>query len=351
MIKKAANEEISLKEMVMAVINWVRYFRENWKLILVLGILGSVIGFAIAYFDKPIYTAELTLALEEKSGGAGNYAGIASQFGIDIGGKDGGVFSGENNLELLKSRYIIETSLLTPVIINGKRDLLVNRYIEFNEYKKKWKNKPGLEDIFFLENEPRKQYSIIKDSVLFILYKRIKKDQLIISKLNQKLSIISVVVKSQDELFAKLFAEVIVQTASNFYIETKTKKSRSNLNILEARIDSVKHELDKGIYGVAVSKDRNLNTIRAEAGIQSAKKQLNVQVLTAMYAELTKNIEIAKYTLMREEPLIQIIDTPILPLEKAKMSKLIYLIIGGFVGGLSSLLYLTFVRIKKEVMN
>jgi len=343
-------DEITLKEIILLIVRWFEFFLSKWKVILILGILGSVLGFTLAFLSKPIYTAKLTFALEEKGSG-GSYAGIASQFGLDIGGGGGGAFSGDNSIELLKSRYLIEDALLTPVVIEGKRDLLVNRYINYNKLDIAWDENPRLTDIVFNENEPRGGFSVAKDSLLEFVYKSIKQTSLNVYKTDKKLSIIEVKVKSNDQIFAKLFTEVLVSTSSKFYIETKTKRSRQNLDVLENRLDSVKRELDKEIYGVALNKDNNLNTIRAKANVSTAKKQLNIQVLTTMYGELVKNTELAKYTLMREEPLIQIIDSPILPLERTNRSKRIWLILGGILGGISGMLYFWFKEMKMIIMG
>jgi hypothetical protein len=296
------------------------------------GVVGALIGFVIAYVDEPTYKAELTLALEEKGGG-GSYAGLAGQFGIDLGGAGGGVFSGENTIELMKSRNIIEKALLTTVEIDGRRELLINRYIEFNKWREKWETKrPDLAAITYSENEDRSSFGIKKDSLLYGVYKIIKKKNLLIEKPDKKLSIIKVTMTCKDELFAKYFTEILVDAASNLYIQTKTKKSKLNLIILEAKLDSVKNELDKNIYGAASSKDQNLNVIRAKGNVTSAKQQLNIQVLTTMYGELVKNTEMAKYSLMREEPLVQVIDRPILPLDKSRLGYIFSLIIGALLG-------------------
>lgn len=342
-------DEITLKELVQKISEWAKYFKSKWKLIVLGGFVGATIGFTIAYIDKPTYTAELTLALEEKGGGS-SYAGLASQFGIDIGGGGGGAFSGENTIELMKSRNIIEKALLTKVEIDGKQDLLVNRYIEFNKWREKWEAKrPDLVAIAYQENENRKIFGLKKDSILFSIYKSIKANNLTIEKTDKKLSIIRVKVRSEDELFAKKFTEILVEAASNLYIQTKTQKSKRNVDILEAKLDSVKTELDKNIYGAASSKDQNLNVIRAKGNVGSAKQQLNIQVLTTMYGELVKNTELAKYTLMREEPLIQVIDSPILPLEKQRKSIIISSMIGFLLGCALSIVSFIGLRIKETL--
>ncbi len=61
---------------------------------------------------------------------------------------------------------------------------------------------------------------------------------------------------------------------------------------------------------------------------------------TAIHTELVKNLEVARISLRLEAPLIQIIDVPIFPLEKKKVSRLKGLLLGGFLFGKLTLLYL-----------
>jgi hypothetical protein len=58
-----------------------------------------------------------------------------------------------------------------------------------------------------------------------------------------------------------------------------------------------------------------------------------------------------KVTLRKETPLIQVIDKPILPLEKEKVGKLKSLILGGFLAGFLTVLYLVFGRLYKKLVE
>jgi uncharacterized protein involved in exopolysaccharide biosynthesis len=149
-------------------------------------------------------------------------------------------------------------------------------------------------------------------------------------------------------MFAKLFSEILVKNVSSLYIETKTRKYKNNVAILENRLDSVRKELNQDISGAAILKDQNSNIIRAQATVQSSKKQLNVQILTTMYGELTKNLEIAKYSLLREEPIIQVIDSPILPLEKKVQGKVKGGVLGGVIGLVLSMFLVLLIYIKQN---
>jgi hypothetical protein len=46
---------------------------------------------------------------------------------------------------------------------------------------------------------------------------------------------------------------------SDFYIDTKSKKSRENMLILERQTDSIRRELNGAITGVAVANDNTFN--------------------------------------------------------------------------------------------
>jgi len=96
------SDEISLKELILKIQSWWRYLLSKWKIILAAGIIGGVIGYTYAYFKKTIYKAELSFALQDEKSvdGLSSATGLASQFGIDVGGAGaGGEFSEDNLLE------------------------------------------------------------------------------------------------------------------------------------------------------------------------------------------------------------------------------------------------------------
>src|SRR5690606_12606686 len=127
-------DEISLKELILIILEWWRYLLSKWPVILIFGLTGGIIGLIYAVNKKATYIATTTFVLEESGGGSGlgQYAGMASMLGINIGG-GGGLFSGDNILELYKSRNMIQKALLSKANFDDKPQLLIDRYIDFNE--------------------------------------------------------------------------------------------------------------------------------------------------------------------------------------------------------------------------
>lgn len=343
------SEEITLKVLILKIKNHLNYLSKKWKIIFYAMITGCTLGFVYTYLQKPTYTATLTFALEDEKGGGGSglsgALGLASSFGFDVGASGGGAFSGANLVELMKSRRLVEKTLLNPVIFEGKQISLAEMYIQTNKWRDVWeksKKEKSLK-LQFPPNADRSKFSLSQDSILGIIYERLIKNNLVVAQRDKKVSIINIDVNTENELFSKFFAEALAKEVSDFYIETKSRKAKLNVDILEYQADSIRKELNNAITGVAVANDNtyNLNPALNTHRIPSSKKQVDVQANTAILTQLVTNLELAKVTLRKETPLIQVIDNPILPLKKTETSKLKAIIIGGILFIFLTVLFLS----------
>lgn len=349
------SDEISVKEIFLKINEFWRVIVSKKVIVIIAVLIGMILGFVNALLTKPIYKAELSFALQdEKGSGMSGALGIASQFGINLGsGSTDGEFSGDNLLTLMKSRSMVQKALLTAVNINNKQVTLADYYIDFSGFRKDWDDDLQVRNIHFLPNSDPSKFTLTQDSVLGILHRKIIEKNLSVDKLDKKLSIISLRVSSTNELFSKYFAEVLAKAVSDFYIQTKTKKAAKNVGILQRQTDSVKRVLNSSILGVASSIDANpnsnpqLQTLR----VSSQRKTVEVQANTAILSELVKNLELAKMSLLQETPLIQVIDEPILPLEKEKTSKIKSTIVGGMLAMILAILFIGVNKFFKSIMS
>lgn len=344
------NDEISLKELIEKGKEWFDYLLSQWKIIVLAGIVGGALGLTYSFSKKPIYTATLSFALEdEKGGGLGGALGLASSFGLDLGGSGGGVFTASNLIELFKSRSMVEKTLLSPVIVDGKKISLAEMYIQKNEWRSGWNKKPDLAKLEFLPNANRQKFTRVQDSIMGTMYANLSTSALSVAQKDKKVSIINIDVTSENELFSKYFCEALAKEVSDFYVDTKSKKSRENMRILERQTDSIRRELNGAITGVAVANDNTfgLNPAMNVRRAPAARSQVDVQANTAILTELVKQTELAKVTLRKETPLIQVIDRPILPLPKEKFGKARGLVMGGFFSGFLMVLGLVVRRVLR----
>ncbi|MFC3561624.1 Wzz/FepE/Etk N-terminal domain-containing protein [Pedobacter jamesrossensis] len=337
--KNINEDEISLKELIIKVAEWCKYLLSKWLIILAFTVMGCILGFYYASTKKPVYTATTTFVLEDqKTGGLGNLAGLASIAGVDLGSSGGGIFQGENILGLYKSRTMIEKTLLSVIDVGGKNELLVDRYIHFNQLREKWKNKPEIKNLSFPIDSIRSGNYVIstnrlRDSILGVIVADINKNYLIVFKPDKKLSTIQIDVKANDEIFAKRFNEGLVKIVNQFYINTKTKKTLQNVEILQHKADSVRSAMNGAIYNAVAVADAtpNLNPTKQVQRIAPAQRsQFSAETNKAILSTLVQNLEMSKMALMKDAPLLEIVDMPVYPLEVTKMGKLKGMVFGGF---------------------
>ncbi|RKS89757.1 subunit length determinant protein [Flavobacterium limicola] len=331
------NDEISLKELIEKGREWFSYLLSQWKIIVLAGIIGAGLGLAYSFSKKPVYTASLSFALEDEKGGGGlgSALGLASSLGLDLGGGGGSIFTGSNLTELFKSRAMVEQTLLSPVVVDGKAISLAEMYIQNNGWRDQWNAMPKYKAIQFLPDTKRKYFTRVHDSILGVVYQNLSQSGLVVGQKDKKIAIITIDVSSNNELFSKYFTESLVKEVSDFYVTTKSKKARENMDILERQTDSIRGALNGAITGVAVANDNTfgLNPAMNVRRAPSARRQVDVQANTAILTELVKQTELAKVTLRKETPLIQVIDKPILPLPKERFGKEKGIVMGGFLAG------------------
>lgn len=108
-MKESKAEEISVVEIIYISKKWWRHIISKWLIIGLAGLIAGCIGLIYTWIKKPLYTAELTFAAEnESSGNINAYAGLAAQFGLNLGGSSSSAFEGENLMHLMSSRRLIE---------------------------------------------------------------------------------------------------------------------------------------------------------------------------------------------------------------------------------------------------
>jgi len=343
-----ANKEIQLRDLILKLQKWLNFFRSKIIVIVSLGVIGAVGGYCYAAFVKPIYSAVCTFVLDDGSNGGGAQSSLAAAVGLG-GGENGGLFKGDNIIQLYTSRTMIRQTLLSGVSYQGKNELLLDRYLDFTGFKKKSLDDPQLKGITF-NQDTGQVFSRTQDSIINLVCNDIIKKNLAVSKPDRKLSMFSVEVKSEDEFFSKTFNNRIVKNVNDFYIKTKTAKSLFNISILQHQTDSVRSTLNRSLVSSAnildATPNPNQNRQVLRAPVQGL--QYDNDGNRSLLSQLVVNLELAKVNLRKETPLIEVVDQPIFPLEKTVVSKKKSALV-GFIG--LSVLCCFFIFIKKLLLD
>ena len=343
------NDEIQLKDILIKLTDYKTYLFSKKFRIITISAFFFVLGIVFAISSDEKYTAELTFVVndQQKGGGAlGAMSGMASQFGFDIGGSSSTTFSQNNILEFLKSRGVVEATLMQNRTVNKKDDLLIEHYLHINKIKDFWKEDENLTPVSF-----HKILTQDNDSVSGGIWKIIIENKLVVELQSDHANIINLSYTSVNEEFAKEFVETLIQQMSKMYISHQTAQTSNTLDFLSSRADSVFMELEIAEEKFAKVKDINQRIVKASGRLKELQLMRRVEVLNAMYLEIVKNLEISKMTLLNQTPIIQIIDKPILPLESEKKSIRLLAFFGVFLGGFISVTFLVVRKFFKDALS
>ena len=301
----------------------------RWLVLLAGSVVFGICGIVYAYLQPVKYESRLLFALDEGGTGGGSGGGLlslASQFGLNVGSGNE-VFGGDNIMTILTSRRMIEDALLTADTVNGKISSLIDLYLDENKLRDE--NKPP---VLFKPGTPRGSFTYQQDSVLYKVYEEFNAELIKIWKPDKYLNLFEVKVVTTNERFSKLFTERLVNETNNYYTEIRSRKGRETLEILEKRVADMKGNLYSNLSSKAVVQDANINPSFSAAQVPVQRNQANIQTYGAAYAEMFKNLELARFQFLKQIPLMQIIDQSKYPMKKIKVGKLKTGIITAILG-------------------
>ena len=339
-------DDITLKELLRI---FSEYKSEIWsrkKLIFIAVLISCVFALLLSKVIDSKYQADITFVVQSpaaESSSLSNIGNIASSFGFNIGSSES-AFSQANVMELFKSRRIIEATLLKTADINDKKNILLIDY--YTNVKNLRNSSEWIDDK--IDNLDFKIRTNKRDSIISLFWNNIVENNLEVSFNSTDASIITLSFIFQDQYFAKVFVENIIDEMSKFYVGYNTSQSRNTLEFIQNRADSVYLELKLAEEEYAKVQDINQRIVKASGRLKELQLMRTVQVLNTMYIELVKNLELSKLTLLKETPIIEVMDGPVFPLEDKKIKPLILIVLFVFLAIFLAIIYIILIKIVKD---
>jgi hypothetical protein len=305
------------------------YILKKWWLFLLFILIGIAFGIRSYYKQKPNYNAVTTFILEDKAAGNNGLSSLASQFGFNIASAGGGgMLSGDNILSILRSKKIVQQVLRSRVETNSGSTTLADLYLDFTGIKKKWLKIPWINEIDF--STIKGNTTPLQDSVLSVIHERLLKDNLLAERANKQSSIIKVQVNTENCLFSRLMSERLVQEAGKLYLDIRIGSIFGNVTQLQKRSDSLLILLNAKSYTAAANQPLDINPGIHTAAVPTEIANRDKSVLSVLYTEVTKNLEMSKLMLSQQTPVIQVLDTPESLLNDNKKGMLWFLLVYSF---------------------
>lgn len=311
------DDEITLRELILKVKEYYTELRKNW-IILLLVILPCTAYFGYKAWIKPVtYTSGLTFMLNEDKGGGG-LGSILGQFGGLLGGASGD-YQLEKILEIARSRRIITSALFERGNINGQDDYFANHVIRIQKLHDKWKGDELLQGFLFT-NADQLKFTMQENKALLALYAEFVGGEgvekaIFGASLNEDTGIMSLSSVTTDEMLSINILNTLYKNISEFYISKSTEREAQTLAILTQKRDSIGRALYRNDYSSASFEDQSQGVLLQQDKVPVKRFNRNNQILSAVYAEAIKNVEIAEFSLKSSTPFLTQLDVPIAPIK------------------------------------
>lgn len=120
----------------------------------------------------------------------------------------------------------------------------------------------------------------------------------------------SIVVQTYNKDLSIKLHEAILSALSDYYIEVSTEKPRSDLEKIGHLKDSLKNAMDQIDRALAGVQDENQFSVRYSTAIPQAKLIRAREEVEQLYTNTAATYHNARFKLLSESPIFQVLDTP-----------------------------------------
>ena len=292
----------------------IQKIQRNFLFILIgSGIFAVIIAFYVSSIDTKVETFSKIFPLSFSKSSNSPIDAIKAQFGIS----DKTDFSVIYNIkELVGSKTLSTRIANTPPSKNKKFKNIAQWLIhDFNSHcgilDKKIKLKPS----------DSSQVQYIGAS---LLTKNVEVNV-------EKTEFTKIITTSHDKELSKEINLAILAEISEYYVQVATEKPRNDLDKIKFMRDSLKDELGAVESAIAGFQDANQLSVKYSTGIPQTKLLRERAEIEQLYATTATAYQNARFKLLSESPIFQILDFPGEPYNYIKPSWLKMSII-GFIG-------------------
>lgn len=355
-------DDISLKDILSIVKEYISEIISNWKWLLIIPLIPAAIMFFIAWNEKPNYVGSVIFTVNVSEGNTGGIKGLLKS--LTGGGRDGNL---EKILQLFNTRRIITKSLFDKVIVDGKEDFIANHLLRIYTYKHlaepfnqnvSWMQSASAIDSFYFEREFVDSIATgFEKSVNKILYSHLGGNEtlgiesMIQSAVDEHSGIMQISVSTISEDLTIQLSRVLYENLSEYYIENTVEKQKRFFELAKFKKDSLERELLIADRKRAEFRDKNRNLVWVTGELEMDKLRRKASILEMMYGSVVRQLEDADWALRERTPYVSFIDLPTKPLTPIITSKFFNTIIGFVLGFVLTIVFLIVRKVVRDELN
>lgn len=323
--------------------------KKRWYMHLILALVVTAILLKIAIGTKAVYTVQATfLPAQSAESALSPISMILGSAGADGGGTD-------YFIPLMQSKTISEQVAEDSIQWQGKKRLLADVILE-NEPPPgfmadltakfvRWVIKtlspppPGAG-----ESNPRQ--NVIDGAYVLRLKTTIEASAEVETQ-----GLIFLKYKDTNPSLSKIIVYRYIEVITSYYKKQKTEKSRINYEFYVHRTDSVKAVIDANLRKGAKIEDEEKFKIFVQDAIPTRQIEGQTELLKQIYGELITMREAALNDLMKETPVVQVLDKPEPPFDVSRPNYILNIVGGLILGFLLSVIISIWKPLKADITS
>lgn len=332
--KESSDFEILLKYIYREFLIFKKVLKSHYKFILFFGIINSIgMGYYI-FQTKGTYNSTTRFFLNSDPLSTGNNFNSISAVTNLLGIGDALNTVSERSRQTFFSESILKKVLFNEVIINQKKDLLINHLIYLEDLRHEWDESstitlPNLSKYYLKlgDIDPRNPYAALQ--VRLVLNYILDPKHLFYGVgIDIKSGVITVAVNHFNQEFSLLFNEILNREFIDFNNQIILGLGKKNQNFMKFKVDSLQSRIQFLSKQLANVQDQN-KFLFFESDKQQVKElTTQIEQNSFLYVEAKKNYEVLELLNNNLKPAVTYISKPFYPLNYSKRSIFKY----GFFG-------------------
>ncbi len=339
------SDDIKLTDFLRGLKIYTLYVLKRIYIVVIAGVIMFYAGRGFAYISKKMWVANVSFnAYDSKSGGFGSLMSFASSF-MGVGGET----SNDVLMGVFSSRNVVKKSMLEEVDIDGKKDKIINFYLESFGYMDEFRETPGMEnfkftapDVFLLS--PR------EDTIMALVYDDFIDDYLEL-EFDPLAGLIRAGVFTPEKMLSQKLAEAMIKNTQRYYVMNANQKAYDGYVKLTKRVDSISSAITYYNTLLATVRDQNVFNKKEEGILDISLIEREMTVLTIQYNDAVSALDAAKTALDSEPQTIRLVDIPAFSTELDERDPVFWGWIGLGVGLGMSILILCLVKASKDAFE
>jgi uncharacterized protein involved in exopolysaccharide biosynthesis len=313
---------------------------EKWRILAIIVLFSSIgVFYAIKLKDQFVTSGRILPEVQSKNGsGLGQFAGLASLAGVDVGGLGGSA------IDAIRPDLYPDVISSTPfflALFESNVKTKDNKEIKFEKFYHQ-----EVENLQKFDPKLMDKSSVKQDGILVI--NRLSEIRLadlrkrIVASIDKKTGIITITAKMPDPVVAAEAAHFAMVYLMEYVKRYRTNKLSNDVAFLQEQVNKSRGKYYTTQEKKAKYSDQFKDMFLQSADVQRERIESEYRISSTFYNELLKKLEEAKFKLHQETPVFQVLEPPVVPVKKVEPKRSILVILFAIAGCILAVMYVIF---------